>query len=124
VRVSSVSVKGLIAADFVPPLGLGGVKLRFVHKPKLAMDLESTVNIGLVPVPIQDQIADIVRSLVDDWLVQNLVSPNLMHFKPDPTPSPTHASGGGLKEGSLPIDDEVERAVLAALTHRLTNGSD
>jgi hypothetical protein len=114
------------------PLGLGGVTLCFVRKPALAMDLESTVSLGLVPVPVQDQIADIVRTLMDDWVSQQLVAPNSMHFRPGPTGKPPAFSrsrsnsssvasrhAGTAPEEGPPVDDEVERAVLAALTHRL-----
>lgn len=135
-RISRVSVKGQVRADFLMPLGLGGVKLGFVRKPKLAMDLESTVSLGLVPVPVQDQIADIVRELMDDWLVQNVVEPNSMIFRPAPVPTQavatcrgdggkaTSASGDRAPPETLPsgpVDDEMERAVLAALTHRMTS---
>ncbi|KAJ1625986.1 hypothetical protein T492DRAFT_843540 [Pavlovales sp. CCMP2436] len=41
-RISHVSVKGTVKADFLKPLGLGGVRLSFLRKPALAMDLEST----------------------------------------------------------------------------------
>lgn len=138
-RISRVSVKGQVRANFHLPLGLGGVELGFVRKPKLAMDLESTVSLGLVPVPVQDQIADIVRELMDNWLVQNVVEPNSMLFLPAPLPAPSggvrrsesikalpttgEASSDSLSGSALmsaPVDDEVERAVLAALTHRMT----
>mgnify|MGYP003683615795 CR=1 FL=1 len=103
-----------------------------MRKPKLAMDLESTVSLGLVPVPVQDQIADIVRELMDDWLVQNVVEPKSMLFLP--APNPAHPGGAGRADAgkagaascssevsvrpTAHVDDEVERAVLAALTHR------
>jgi hypothetical protein len=125
IRVSRVSVRGRVRADFIMPLGLGGVKLGFVRKPSLAMDLESTVTLGLVPVPLQDQIADLVRSLVDDWLVDNLVEPNTMHFRTVDRAALRRSrlageAGDDDADSRRAVDDDVERAVLAALTHRLT----
>jgi len=148
-RVRGLKLTGRLRVDLVSPLGQGGVKLGFVKYPKVGMDLETSVSLGFVPVPIQDQIADIVRAQMDDWLVKHIVMPRAMHFKPfgSSTPAPpstartstfrgegsasTHDLGPHImrkescaslngSDGAYDVDDEMERAVLAALTHRMT----
>lgn len=134
VRVTKLKLAGRLMVDFVQPLGVGGVRIGFADFPSVSMDLESEVNLGFVPVPIQDQIADIVRVQIDNWLTENVVAPRVMHFSPfggtqtesvntagdceSVAPSTPMSRAGG--DGAEDVDEDVQKAIVAAMTHRMT----
>jgi len=156
-RASRVRIEGRVRVELVAPLGAGGMRVAFEHFPDVSMELESTVSLGFVPVPVQDQIADLVRGQMRDWIAGHVVAPAALHISPtgkpvastfgsgpDPgalvrlrssqsansvaslprdaptiaeEPSPVRSKSGG--DELDPPDDEVQRAVIAALNHRM-----
>lgn len=71
-RCSAIHVSGRLRAAFSPDLT--ALRVAFVDTPHLAMSVRSRVGWGAVPLPVRQQIEQVVRNQLRDFVSDTLVS--------------------------------------------------
>lgn len=69
-RVSSISLKGVIRCSFSEDLT--ALRVSFRETPALLMSIESSVGWGVVPIPVREQIENLVRVEIERFVEQRL----------------------------------------------------
>lgn len=65
-NISAISLRGHIQCSFSPDLT--ALRIRFVEKPSLNMLVETTVGFGIVPLPVQESIQEIIRDRIKEFV--------------------------------------------------------
>lgn len=75
-RVSGIHLKGQLRCAFSKDLT--SLRISFVEKPLLDMDIESSVGWGAVPIPVREQIEVMVRDEIEQFVERRLTGDESM----------------------------------------------
>ncbi|KAJ1447169.1 hypothetical protein M885DRAFT_624615 [Pelagophyceae sp. CCMP2097] len=100
-RVSEAQIGGALKLAFSPDLS--SVSIRFVDEPEIDLNVACNVALGTVPLPLQAQLSELIKSSARKWITNNLVAPNDFRI---------HLAD---RKKDL-SDDDVAKATKAAMT--------